>query len=296
MHRAWVLREGLFSWVVRLVAPSAGRTTAGQAPTQSDEAFAPTIVAFCCHYCAYTAADLAGASRISYPPNIRIVRLPCSGRIDVVTILQTFIDGADGGCVTVCLTGGEQAVSVLAAELRLKDQTAGRERTITERTITRQCDAEYLAEIAEDARDADVVLSTACGVGINYMTEVLAGPIVMPAMNTLFMGTNIAPGQWSERCAGCGNCMLEKTGGICPIARCSKSLMNGPCGGTNDGKCEVSSDIDCAWALIVQRMTDLGRLDDLLEVMPPRDWSTSRHGGPRHCVTVEAPPEPGTEQ
>ncbi len=206
-----------------------------------------------------------------------------------------------GGCVTVCLTGGEQALSVLAVELRLKDQTAGAQRTIVERTITRQCDAEYVAELADDARDADVVLSTACGVGINYMTEVLAGPIVMPAMNTLFMGANIAQGQWSERCAGCGNCMLEKTGGICPIARCSKSLMNGPCGGTDDGKCEVSEDIDCAWALIVQRMTDLGRLDDLVDVMPPRDWSSSRHGGPRQMTVqgaleaADAPPSEPTE-
>jgi len=191
-----------------------------------------------------------------------------------------------GGCVTVCLTGGEQAVSVLAGELRLKDRMNGRDRTIVERTITRQCDAEYVDELIDEVKEADVVLSMACGVGVNYMTEVLGGPVVLPAMNTVFMGANIAQGQWSERCAGCGDCMLEKTGGICPIARCSKSLMNGPCGGTDDGKCEVGCEIDCAWALIVQRMTDLGRIDELTEVMPPRYWSTARDGGPRR-MTVE---------
>jgi len=197
-----------------------------------------------------------------------------------------------GGCVTVCLTGGEQAVAVLAAELRLKDRSDGRSRTITERTITRQCDAEFIRELAEDAGEADVTLSLACGVGVNYMTEVLGDPVVIPAMNTLFMGANIAQGQWSEKCAGCGNCMLEKTGGICPIARCSKSLMNGPCGGTQDGKCEVSSDIDCAWALIVERVTELGRAEELLETIPPRDWSTARDGGPRSMVVENALVEP----
>lgn len=193
-----------------------------------------------------------------------------------------------GGCVTVCLTGGERAVSILAEQLRLKDQLEGRERAVTERTITRQCDAEYIEEIKTEASNADAVLSMACGVGVNYMTEVLDGPIVLPGMNTSFMGANIAQAQWSERCGGCGNCMLDKTGGICPIARCSKSLMNGPCGGTQDGKCEVDPETDCAWTLIVERMKHLGRIDELMEVMPPRDWSTSRDGGPRRMTVQSA--------
>jgi ferredoxin len=197
-----------------------------------------------------------------------------------------------GGCVTVCLTGGEKAVAVLAGELELKDRLAGRKRTIAQKTITRQCDAEYIRELADDARSAGVVLSMACGVGVNYMTEVLDGPAVLPAMNTLFMGANLRQGEWGERCAGCGNCMLEKTGGICPVARCSKSFMNGPCGGTRNGKCEVNPDTDCAWALIVKRMERLGRLDELLEVMPPRDWSTARDGGPRRMTLPESLLEP----
>jgi len=193
--------------------------------------------------------------------------------------------------VTVCLTGGEQATAVLAGQLRLKDRMAERQRVITEQTITRQCDAKYVRELVEEAGEAGVVLSLACGVGVNYMTELLAGPIVLPAMNTVFMGANIEQGQWAERCAACGDCMFDKTGGICPIARCSKTLINGPCGGTQDGKCEVDSSIDCAWALIVERMTALGRVDELAEVMPPRDWSTSRHGGPRKMTVVGSVPE-----
>ena len=189
-----------------------------------------------------------------------------------------------GGCVTVCLTGGERAVAILARQLCLKDQTQGRERTITEITITRQCDAEYVEQIAEEARRADVVLTMACGVGANYMTEILDGPIVLPAMNTLFMGTNLEQGKWSERCAACGDCMLARTGGICPIARCSKSFVNGPCGGAHDGKCEIQRENDCAWVLIVERMKRLGRLQELTEISAPRDWSTSRDGGPRAMV------------
>jgi hypothetical protein len=89
-------------------------------------------------------------------------------------------------------------------------------------------------------------------------------------------------------CAGCGNCILHTTGGICPIARCSKSILNGPCGGSQDGKCEISPDVDCAWHLIVERMKKLGTLDSLQSFIPPRDWATSRHGGPRRIIREEA--------
>ena len=74
------------------------------------------------------------------------------------------------------------------------------------------------------------------------------------------------------------------TGGICPIVRCSKSLLNGPCGGTNNGKCEISNEVDCAWYLIVERMKKLGTLDKLLEIQPPKNWATATAGGPRRIV------------
>jgi len=193
-----------------------------------------------------------------------------------------------GGCVTVCLTGGERSAVVLGEQLRLKDNLEGGNRTFTEVTITRQCDAEYVETIRAQAADADVLLSMACGVGVNYMTELLDDCITLPAMDTKCLAANIRSGEWAERCAACGSCMLEETGGICPIARCSKSLMNGPCGGTQDGKCEVNADLDCAWAKIVDRMDKLGRLDELTELSPPRDWSTGRHGGPRGMIVEEA--------
>jgi len=91
-------------------------------------------------------------------------------------------------------------------------------------------------------------------------------------------------GVWAERCAACGDCILGLTGGICPIARCSKSLLNGPCGGSSKGKCEVNDQTDCAWQLIYDRLAGQGRLDLLMEIRPPKNWKASRDGGPRKIV------------
>ncbi|MCL6559596.1 MAG: methylenetetrahydrofolate reductase C-terminal domain-containing protein, partial [Firmicutes bacterium] len=104
---------------------------------------------------------------------------------------------------------------------------------------------------------------------------------VVPAMNTKFVGGSKEHGIWEERCGLCGDCVLHLTGGICPIIRCSKSILNGPCGGSQYGKCEISKEVDCAWQLIYDRMVALGQLDSLKEIQPPKDWTKSRDGGPR---------------
>ncbi|NTV90627.1 MAG: hypothetical protein HGA22_09775, partial [Clostridiales bacterium] len=100
-------------------------------------------------------------------------------------------------------------------------------------------------------------------------------------------GTTLEIGKWAERCGGCGNCILDRYAGICPVARCSKSLLNGPCGGSMNGKCEVDSSIECGWQLIYDRAIKLGRLEDLTELEDPKDWRTSRDGGPRTSVREE---------
>ena len=107
---------------------------------------------------------------------------------------------------------------------------------------------------------------------------------VYPGLNTSFYGAVPQAGVFTEVCGGCGNCVLHLTGGICPIVRCSKSLLNGPCGGTNNGKCEISSEVDCAWYLIVERMKKLGTLEKLFEIQPPKNWGTATAGGPRRIV------------
>ena len=101
------------------------------------------------------------------------------------------------------------------------------------------------------------------------------------ALNTSFLGALDEPGVWREKCHGCGDCVLAFTAGICPVARCAKRLFNGPCGGSRDGKCEISRDVECAWALIVSRLSDLNRLDLYEKILPPKDWSAERGSGPR---------------
>jgi len=100
-------------------------------------------------------------------------------------------------------------------------------------------------------------------------------------VDTASLAANAGPDAWHEMCAGCGECILDLTFGICPIARCAKSLLNGPCGGSKAGKCEVGKDVECAWAKIVDRATVLGRLEELERPIPPKNWSTARDGGPR---------------
>ncbi len=191
-----------------------------------------------------------------------------------------------GGCATVCLAGGETETKIVGSALRIAAGKAGREQEVLEDCVTRQCEPEFVEAVPARARDENLeaVLSLACGVGVNFLAERLGEVPVFPGLNTKFLGATAEPGVWVEMCAGCGNCVLHLTGGICPVARCSKSMLNGPCGGSNDGKCEISPDVDCGWELIIRRMERLGTLDKLTEIVPPRDWSSSPHGGPRRVV------------
>lgn len=189
-----------------------------------------------------------------------------------------------GTCVTVCFAGGEKEVAILASALRMATGLEGKPKEILEATVQRQCEYEYNETIAEKLKEVDAVLSLACGIGVQTMNEQFPEMLTLPGLNTTFLGQPTEQGVWVERCQACGNCVLGTTGGICPIARCSKSLLNGPCGGSQAGKCEIDPDVPCAWNEIYERMKALGRLDVLLEVALPKDWRTSRDGGPRKIV------------
>ncbi len=189
-----------------------------------------------------------------------------------------------GTCVTVCFAGGEKEVAILASALRMATGLEGKPKQILEATVQRQCEYEYNEAVAEKLKEVDVVLSLACGIGVQTMNEQFPEMLTLPGLNTTFLGQPTEQGVWVERCQACGNCVLATTGGICPIARCSKSLLNGPCGGSQGGKCEINPDVPCAWNEIYDRMKALGRLDALLEVAGPKDWRTSRDGGPRKIV------------
>lgn len=194
-----------------------------------------------------------------------------------------------GTCVTVCMAGGEKEVAILGSTLRLANQKAGRRMDVAEATIERQCDREFFDSVRGKVAEADVVLSLACGVGVQFLGEVFPGKAVLPGLDTKFYGATVEQGVWAERCSGCGTCVIGDFGGVCPVTRCSKSLLNGPCGGSQNGKCEVDpKTIDCGWQLIFDRMKALGQLDRLEANQPIKDWSTGRHGGPGKIVKEDA--------
>lgn len=189
-----------------------------------------------------------------------------------------------GGCVTVCLSGGAKAAEVLASQIRLAREREGNPVETALATPERQCEPEYLQALKAEVGAAEAVLSTACGVGVQAMAEHFPDRIVLPALNTKFMGYPVRHGLWEERCAGCGDCVLEWTGGLCPIARCAKKLLNGPCGGSSGGKCETSTPenpVDCVWQLIYDRLQRLGRLENLKVLRSPKDWRTATETGQR---------------
>ncbi len=198
-----------------------------------------------------------------------------------------------GTCVTVCFAGGEKEVGILASALRMKSKLDGHPMEVDEATVQRQCEWEYIDPLRERLQDYDAVLSLACGIGVQAMNERFADRVTLPGLNTTFLGLPEKQGLWEERCQACGDCVLGITFGICPIARCSKQLLNGPCGGSQRGVCEVNPDIPCAWQLIWERATQLGQVERLLEIQPPKNWSRSRDGGPRKIVREDLQLETG---
>ena len=209
---------------------------------------------------------------------------PIEEIIDTVKDCQSILVLGCNECVTVCEAGGKKEVGLLASALRMHFLQQGREVTIGERTLERQCDHEYLEEIREIIDLYETVVSIACGVGVQFTAEKYQTKPVVPGVNTLFMGANEARGVWSERCQGCGQCLLAVTGGICPVSRCAKRIFNGPCGGSSAGKCEIHKEVPCGWQLIIDRLKALGRMDDYEKITPIKDWSTDRAGGPRKVV------------
>ena len=186
-----------------------------------------------------------------------------------------------GTCVTVCFAGGEKEAGILASSLRMATKLDGTPKEVTEVTVQRQCEWEYVDPLEEQINDADVVISLGCGIGVQAIAEKYLDAVVVPGLNTTFLGLPTEQGVWEERCAACGECVLGLTGGICPIARCAKQLLNGPCGGSQNGVCEISEDTPCAWQLIYDKLEAQNRLHLIMDLQPPKDWSTSRDGGPR---------------
>ncbi|MFO7666204.1 MAG: methylenetetrahydrofolate reductase C-terminal domain-containing protein [Desulfobacterales bacterium] len=201
-----------------------------------------------------------------------------------------------GSCVSVCLSGGDREVQMLSQELRRKVHYKNAPPAFEVDNILRQCELDIIKAYHKVPAGTEAVLSLACGAGVQTMAEALDPLPVIPALNTTFLGASFQPGVWREMCVGCGNCLLTYTGGICPIARCSKSLLHGPCGGTNGRNCEVSPDIPCAWVQIIERLSRQNKLHLLSGIHETRDWRPGGSAGPRTRTRTGIGGSPGIEK
>ncbi len=215
-------------------------------------------------------------------------RKPIDEILDSIKDYKKIILMGCGGCVTICFSGGSKAVELLASQIKIARNKQGNPIEIIELTPERQCEFEFIDEYKKQLKDVEAVLSIACGVGVQAMSEHHEDTITIPGLNTKFMGYPVEHGLWEERCAGCGDCVLGWTGGLCPIARCAKKLLNGPCGGSADGVCEVDKEIECVWQLIYDRLKKLGKLENLTQVRQSKDWRTSTNAGQRKIKFEEA--------
>jgi ferredoxin len=187
-------------------------------------------------------------------------------------------------CVAECASGGEKETAMLASALRMAAKMEDQDVVIEEKALERQCVKEFVILLDDVVEQYDAVLSLACGAGVQAVGDMFEEIPVIPALNTGFLGETKDQGYWLENCQGCGDCMLYYFGGICPLSRCSKQLLNGPCGGSMNGQCEVNPDVPCGWQLIIDRLSAFDALERLEKIYPPKDWSKKQGVGPRKII------------
>jgi ferredoxin len=204
--------------------------------------------------------------------------------MDIVKKHKSILVLGCGTCVTVCLAGGEREVGIISSALRMASRLAGSPIKVEELTIERQCDNVFIEQAAEAIERNEAVLSLGCGAGVQAIAERYKSKPVYAGLDTTFIGILEERGIWTEKCSACGACVLGDYGGICPITRCAKRLLNGPCGGSREDRCEVRPDRQCAWQLIYNRLKDIGQLDKLKKIASAKNWNAALDGGYRVIV------------
>lgn len=175
-------------------------------------------------------------------------------------------------CAATCKSGGEEEVVKMKEDLEAEGKKV-LGYTILDPACNLLKSKKDLKSLKEELKEADAVISLACGDGTQTIVKNLKKTPVYPGNNTMFIGETKRVGEFEEACKACGECELGWTGGICPVTMCAKGLINGACGGAKNGKCEVSPENECAWIKIYERLNDIDQLDNLLEMRPMKDYS-----------------------
>lgn len=197
---------------------------------------------------------------------------------------KVFLVGC-GECATTCKTGGKDELLKMQQELEKHGKTILGTCIPDAPCMAAQIKTE-LAKNIKTLREAEAILVLACGLGAQSVKDNdRIGLVVLPACNTLFSAVMDAQGNFYEKCSLCGECVLDVTGGICPITLCSKGLLNGPCGGMDKGKCEVDKECDCAWVLIYRELEKRKKLDTLKKLQEPKDFKKTTQ--PRKLTYVK---------
>ena len=183
-----------------------------------------------------------------------------------------------GGCTSVCLAGGMREVDELNTKLTASFKAEDVPFKIDAIVVERQCEPHFIADLDRMVEKYDALLCMGCGAGAQFLAERYPAKPVFPALNSKFVGVNRDVGWYEERCKCCGECVLATTGGICPMTMCAKGLLNGPCGGPQDGHCEVNKDAPCAWIQIYERLKAQGRLENMCKIFPAREWEGQTQG------------------
>ena len=203
---------------------------------------------------------------------------PLEEIIEMIKDKKKILNVGCAGCTALCLAGGQREVDALNSQLKKDFKEKGMNVDVIGYTVERQCEMEFIEELKPLDEGCDAIISMACGAGVQYVAEKFTGIPVYPTLNTTFIGVNKDIGWYEEKCRSCGDCQLAYTGGICPVTRCAKSIFNGPCGGTQEGKCEVSKDIDCAWYKIYERLKEQNRLDNITLIKSTMKWMNQIQG------------------
>ena len=203
---------------------------------------------------------------------IKATPKPLDEIINAVKAYKRILNLGCGGCVSVCLAGGQKEVQEINRELNYRFKLENQSCRIDDYTVERQCNLRYFEGLDDRISGYDCLLSMACGAGVQLLAERFPKLPVFPGVNTVSIGIDREIGVYEEKCRACGECVLGYTGGVCPVTRCAKGLFNGPCGGTNKGKCEVSQEIPCAWIEIYNRLKEQNRLHHIHHIRPPMLW------------------------